>query len=105
MCILPFISDAIITFLRMLFWASKVRLVGFTFCVLTPVVLVSQATQLCPGDELCFGCKETEAVRYRVKMVHQSVVEQLSSNSSVSGDGLLNGDGRHSDPDRELIAA
>lgn len=83
----------------------KVRLVGFTFCVLTPVVLVSQATQLCPGDELCFGCKETEAVRYRVKMVHQSVVEQLSSNSSVSGDGLLNGDGRHSDPDRELIAA
>lgn len=66
-------------------------------------MLVLQATQVCPGDELCFGCKETEAVRYRVKMVHQSVIEQLSSNGSVSGNGLQNG--KESDPDRELIAA
>ncbi|BDA47131.1 Zeaxanthin epoxidase, chloroplastic [Coccomyxa sp. Obi] len=63
----------------------------------------NQATQVCPGDELCFGCKETEAVRYRVKMVHQSVVEQLSSNGSVSGNGLSKG--KQSDPERELIAA
>lgn len=59
-----------------------------------------QPTQLCPGDELCFGCKETEAVRYKIKMVHASVCEQLSQNGS---NGLQNG--KKTDPEPELVAA
>ncbi len=59
-----------------------------------------QPAQLCPGDELCFGCRETEAVRYRIKMVHASVCEQLSSEN---GNGLTNG--KKTDPEPELVAA
>lgn len=57
--------------------------------------------QICPGDELCFGCRETEAVRFRVKMVHASVIEQLSE--GADGSSLQNG--KRTDPEPELVVA
>ncbi len=53
----------------------------------------NQAMQVCPGDELVFGAQDADALRYRVKMVHESVWDMLEN-----GQG---GKGKMSEEDRE----
>lgn len=45
---------------------------------------------MCPGDELSFGSKDAEdSLRYRVKMVHESVWDTLGNGKLAAGNGKL----------------